>query len=62
MSKAYGRLRGKVLFILLKEYTRTSLVVQWIGTHLPVQGTQVRSLVWEDPTCPGATEPVCHNY
>ena len=27
---------------------RTSLVVQWIGIHLPVQGTQVQSLVQED--------------
>ena len=25
------------------------------------QGTQVQSLVWEDPTCRGATKPVCHN-
>ena len=27
-----------------------------------MQGTWVRSLVWEDPTCHGATKPVCHNY
>ena len=27
----------------------TSLVVQWLRTHLPVQGTQVWSLVWENP-------------
>ena len=25
---------------------------------LTVQGTQVQSLVWEDPTCCGATKPV----
>ena len=36
----------------------TSLVLQWIGIHLPVQGTWVRSLVWEDPTCSRATKPV----
>ena len=24
-----------------------SLVVQWLGIHLPMQGTQVQSLVWE---------------
>ena len=29
---------------------------------LPVQGTQVRSLVQEDPTCCRATKPVGHNY
>ena len=30
--------------------------------HLPMQGTRVRSLVWEDPTCRGATKPPSHNY
>ena len=28
----------------------------------PMQGTRVRALVWEDPTCRGATKPVQHNY
>ena len=28
-----------------------TLVVQWIRIHLPVQATQVQSLVWEHPTC-----------
>ena len=27
-----------------------------------MQGTWVRSLVQEDPTCRGATKPVRHNY
>ena len=27
-----------------------------------MQGTRVRALVWEDPTCCGATRPVSHNY
>ena len=27
-----------------------------------MQGTQVRALVWEDPTCRRATRPVSHNY
>ena len=40
----------------------TSLVAQWLRIHLPTQGTQVRSLVREDPTCRGATKPVRHNY
>ena len=35
----------------------TSLVIQWMRVHLPMQGTQIRSLVWEDPMCHGATEP-----
>ena len=41
---------------------RTSLVVQWLRIHLPMQVTQVWSLVWEDPTCHRATKPVHHNY
>ncbi|XP_059762954.1 transmembrane protein 256 isoform X2 [Balaenoptera ricei] len=28
----------------------------------PLWGTWVRALVWEDPTCRGATRPVSHNY
>ena len=39
-----------------------SLVVQWLRIRLPMQGTQVWSLVWEDPTCHGTTKSVCHNY
>ena len=27
-----------------------------------MQGTRVRALVWEDPTCHGATKLVHHNY
>ena len=30
--------------------------------HLPMQGTQVRALVREDPTCHRASKPVRHNY
>ena len=30
--------------------------------HLPMQGTQFRSLVWEEPTCLRATKSVCHNW
>ncbi|KAJ8793340.1 hypothetical protein J1605_000335 [Eschrichtius robustus] len=41
---------------------RASLVTQWLRICLPMQGTRVRALVWEDPTCRGATGPVSHNY
>ena len=34
----------------------TSLMVQWLRIHLPMQRTWVRSLVWESSTCYGATE------
>ena len=43
-------------------YSRASLMEQWLRIRLPVQGTWVRSLVREDPTCRRATKPVCHNY
>ena len=39
-----------------------SLVAQWLRTCLLMQETRVRALVWEDPTCRGATRPVSHNY
>ena len=55
-----------------------SLVAQWLRIRLPMQGTWVRALAWEDPTCRKATkpmhapqllslratttEPVCHNF
>ena len=42
--------------------TGASLVVQWLRICLPMQGTQVRALVWEDPTCRGTTGPMSHNY
>ena len=37
-----------------------SLVVQWLRIHLPMQGTQVQSLVQEDSTCCRATKPMYH--
>ena len=40
----------------------TSLVAQWLRILLPMQGTWVQALVWEDPTCCGATKPMCHNH
>ena len=42
--------------------TGASLVAQWLGIHLPRQGTWVQALIWEDPTCCGATKPVHHNH
>ena len=48
--------------IFKKAIWGASLVVQWLRICLPMQGTRVRALVWEDPTCRGATRPVSHNY
>ena len=46
----------------LQELVQASLVTQWLRICLPMQGTRVRALVWEDPTCRGATRSVSHNY
>ena len=50
------------IFRYLKTLLGTSLVVQWLRIRLPIQGTQVRALVQEDPACRRAAKPVCHNY
>ena len=49
-------------YLLKKIFFWTSLVAQWLRIRLPVQGTRVRALVQEDPTCRGATKPVRHSY
>ena len=35
---------------------------QWLRIHLPMQGTWVHFLVWEDSTGCGTTKTVCHTY
>ena len=52
----------KIHILNMYKRFRASLVVQWLRIRLPMQGTRVRALVWEDPTCRGATRPVSHNY
>ena len=51
-----------LVILLFKKQLGASLVEQWLRICLPMQGTRVRALVWEDPTCSGATRPVSHNY
>ena len=36
----------------------TPLVAQWWGIHLLTPSTRVQSLVQDDSTCRGATEPM----
>ena len=50
-----GNFINKTL-IVKKTNDRTSLVTQCLRICLPMLGTRVRSLVWEDPTCRGATQ------
>ena len=62
---SYRLLKGSPLawgLALLRTGTGASLVVQWLRICLPMQRTRVWALVWEDPTCRGATGPVSHNY
>ena len=54
--------KTKIGKVKVKMPPRASLVAQWLRIHLPMQGTWVRSLVREDPTCCGTTKPVRHNY
>ena len=51
------------LIILIEKrlFKGTSLVVQWLRIHLPMQGTRARSLVQEGPTRGGAAKPVSHD-
>ena len=62
-KKKIMKLVNFVTYILpqLKNVLGASLVAQWLRICLPMQGTRVRALVWEDPTCRGATRPVSHN-
>ena len=57
--------KSKMTLFALKSESKggrgASLVAQWLRICLPMQGTRVRALVWEDPTCRGA-RPVSHNY
>ena len=53
---------NRCIEIVIKMILGASLVAQWLRVCLPMQGTRVRALVWEDPTCRGATRPVNHNY
>ena len=49
-------------YYVQEDKSGASLVAQWLRIRLPMQGTRVRALVREDPTCRGATKPVCYNY
>ena len=60
--KNIGLLLARQDHFLLKAQLWASLEAQWQRIHLPMSETWVQSLIWKDPTCHGATEPVCHNY
>ena len=49
-------------YIIRNWRLQTSLEVQWFRIHLPMQGTQVQSLVWDDSTWHKAIKPMHHCY
>ena len=66
-SQQRSRRKGPLFFSLSPKkisflFSGTSLVAQWWRIHLPMQKTQVQSLIQEDPTCRGATKPEHHSY
>ena len=63
LSLALSEFHDLLTDLLLKTpLLGASLVAQWLRIRLPMQGTPVRALVWEDLTCHRATGPVSHNY
>ena len=62
MNSLQDKTNFKIEFSLSKLMYRTFLMAQWLRLRLPMQGTQVRALVREDPTYRGATKPMHHNY
>ena len=44
-------LKVSTILLMMKCKLRTSLMVQQLRICLPVQGTQVPSLIWDDSTC-----------
>ena len=60
--KARERQRRGSLSFIKNRLIGTSLVVQWIGIHLPMQWAWVQCLVWEDSKRQPATEPISRNY
>ena len=50
------------ILLLRNSKAQTFLVAQWIRMCLPMQGTRVQSVLWEDSTSWGATKPMHHNH
>ena len=48
--------------ITLKKIYGGYVVVQRLWICLPIQWSWLQSLLWENPTCHGATKSMCHNY
>ena len=57
------KLRSDFFFTIsfIENTCGASLVAQWLGVCLLMQGARVRALVWEDPACRVAAGPVSHS-
>ena len=62
LNKLWCVYKMEYYVVIKNDILGASLVAQWLRVCLPMQATQVRALVWEDPTCRGATKPMRHNY
>ena len=59
LAKIYQSFKAQINSLLhcsKKESLGTSLMVQWLRIHLPMQGTPVQPPVWEDSICHRATK------
>ena len=54
----YSPIALSLRLLIFKQECQDFLVVLWIRTRLPVQGTQFRFLIWEDCTGRRAPRPV----
>ena len=68
-KKKSGQPGWLVIFMAFKTQIGTSLVVQWLRTHLPMQGHMFEPWSWKIPhaaeqlsPCATTTEPVHHTY
>ena len=51
-----------IILLIINMSGGAFLVVEWLRMYFATQGTPVRSLVWEDPRCRGASKPMPHSY
>ena len=61
MKKIISKLDYTQQETAFRSKARAPLVIQQLRIHLAIQGTLVRSLIHEDPTCHRTTRPLCHN-
>ena len=61
-SHLYRNLWERKFKVLRNNHFKKSAVWTPLVVQLRIFPARVPALVWEDPTCCGATKPVRHNY